>query len=252
MKLALLATLLFFAQDSSTTDGRSTARGGHFEVVCHFENDVLAAEALRSVEALWPVAAELYDLDQGKLDELLQVNLYRTGEDFDRVDQELTSGSFQKNQSFAHWRTRTVHVALQPAVSDENLALLGLPAPTRRLLIHEAAHLARFTAFSNYRSHPDWLVHGAASWIDGVVMEALGRAEAFERDPESSTSIARVQRLLERGELPGPDEIFEGMLGELSFTGMYDVTGLFFRFLAEGKSRKNLSKVLAKARQLGG
>ena len=46
--------------------------------------------------------------------------------------------------AFAHWDTRTAHVALQPELTDAVVRRIGLPYLTRVMLLHEAAHLVRY------------------------------------------------------------------------------------------------------------
>jgi hypothetical protein len=247
--LALLLTALLALP--AAPEDIPTAAGQHFRVRCHgFASAEFAGDALRAVEALWPHAAELYGLPKESLKKRLEVNLYRRESDYQRVNQELTSGEFTKNLAFAHFDTRSAHVALQPPCSDELLAEFGVPAQTLRLLVHEAAHLARYEAHNNFRSHPDWVAHGAASWIDQMVMEEVGRSSPLA-DPWSSKTVLRVQTLLEEERLPGAAAIFRGELQELEFYDRYSVTEVFFRYLRSNKDVP-LKGMLQALRRLAG
>jgi hypothetical protein len=225
--------------------------GEHFRLVCHdFSNEAVADQSLEAVEAVWPRAAELYALDDDLA--LLSVHLYRDANGYAEAEQELTRGAFRRNLAFSHFETMSAHVALQPRLSDEALAEVGLPGQTLRLLAHEAAHLVRYPHNPNYRSHPDWLADGSAAWIDERVRKDLGLYEELEQDPYLATSILTVQRLLEEDRLPTSAEILTDDLGALGFSELYDVRWLYFRFLIEGKHEQKFRQVLTRARQLGG
>lgn len=239
--------------DESAEEARPTTvrTGKHFRVVCHFESERAADEALASVEALWKPAGRIYKLPK-RVDEPLTVHLYRTSEDYVAADRELTGGNFARNLAFAHHDTRTAHVALQPALDDDRLEELGLPLQTRRLLAHEAAHLVRFEAMPNFRSHPEWLVDGAASWLDGEALRGLGIVDELGSAPHFASEVVRVREALAGDDPPTVERIFTGRLDGLGFYERYSVTSLFFRFMEEGKHKKRLGKLIDKARQLGG
>lgn len=229
-----------------------TRQGEHFQLVCHFANEEVADRALEAVEAVWPRAEELYRLGQDDDLGLLTVHLYRDPAAYERAEEQLTGGKFKRNLAFASHETMSAHVALQPPLSDEALAEVGLPAQTLRLLAHEAAHLVRYSHMRNYRSHPGWLSDGAASWVDEKVSFDLGLATKLEEDPNFSTGLLRVKKLLEKDQLPTAEQIFLDQTDELEFHERYDVRWLFFRFMLEGKNGKSFRKLIDKARQLGG
>ena len=180
------------------------------------------------------------------------MHLYRSAEDYVAAELQLTGGKFARNLAFSHWDSQTAHVALQPWLDDDRLVQLGLPAQTQRLLAHEAAHLVRFLAMPNYRSHPEWIADGSASWIDRQAACKVGAMSDGVEDVMTSTQIVRVQRLLASADPPTLERIFLGQLDGLGFHERYDITYLFFRFLKEGKHVKGLNKLLDRARSLGG
>lgn len=129
-----------------------------------------------------------------------------------------------------------------------DLERFGLPQLTVELLAHEAAHLLRFDAMPNFRSHPDWLADGAASWLDGEATAALG----FETDPEVDPEAGRAILLLRRLDaLPTFEQVFETPLEDLGFYERYAATELWFEFLME-TDQKRLVRAVQAVRGLGG
>ena len=226
--------------------------GTHFRLVCHFANGEAADQAIAAVEATWPRAGELYDLEALEGHELLSVHLYRDAQSYEAAEQALTQGAFRRNLAFAHHATMSAHVALQPPLSDEALAQVGLPAQTLRLLAHEAAHLVRYACMRNSRSHPRWVADGSASWIDEAVSRDLGLVDELEQDPGYSTMLLRVRKLFERDALPTSEQILRDQLDELGFYEGYAVRWLYFRYLKEGKHSAEFRPMLAELRRLGG
>ncbi|MCP5020306.1 MAG: hypothetical protein GY930_00885 [bacterium] len=231
--------------------GEITRKGNHFELVCHFSNEAAADQALVAVEAIWPQAQKLYDLQEPAEGKLLTVHLYRDAAGYEKAEMGLTKGAFKRNLAFAHHDSMTAHVALQPPLSDDALKVFGLPTQTLRLLAHEGAHLVRYSHMPNYRSHPGWLYDGAANWIDEQVCLELGLFARAEKDPKYSTNIVSVQALVEEGKLPTVAEILQDQTDKLTWGAKYDVRWMLFRYL-QAKNGKSLNKVLVKARQLGG
>ena len=252
LTFALVLVPLFVQSTEETV-----RQGDHFELICHFDNAAVADRALEALEAIWPRAAEIYDLREPDEDAdgpaaRLKVHLYRDADAYEQAEEELTHGEFKRNLAFAHFDSRSAHVALQPPMSDEALKAVGVPSQTLRLLAHEGAHLVRYTHTSNFRSHPGWLADGAASWIDEKVSQDLKLIDSIEADPNFSSDLVRVQKLLEQGKLPSFEEILLDKTDTLSFYERYDVRWLFFRYMIEGKLGQNFKKVLAQARSLGG
>ncbi len=226
--------------------------GDHFRLVCHYTNEDAADQGLATVEAIWPLAAELYGFGSDEDRDLLSVHLYRDENAYAEAEQELTKGAFRRNLAFSHFGTMSAHVALQPRLSDKAMAEVGLTAQTLRLLVHEAAHLVRYAHHLNFRSHPGWLADGAASWIAERVSKDLDLFKKLEQDPFYSTSLLHVKKLLEHDNLPTVEAFLLDELGELTVNERYAVRWLYFRFLIEGKYRVKFRKVITKARQLGG
>lgn len=239
--LALLSTSV--AEDDASTH----AEGAHFRVVLHFDAPDLADEALQQVEALYKPAAALYGLAAGALEKKLEVHLYRDANDYEVAEEKLTGGAFKRNLAFAHHATQSAHVALQPDLSDDALAKVGLPYLTRSMLLHEAAHLVRFRAMPNFRSHPGWLGDGMAMWLKHHV---LAGAEV-DRAPLSAAPTVRVQALLTEGKLPKVKAVLADDASDLGFFARYDVRYLFVRYL-QAKHPKAVKSLMRGMRRLGG
>ena len=109
-----------------------------------------------------PSAAGLLAVSDKPPDKPRDIHLYRTAEDYETAEAKVTGGKFKNNQAFSHWETQTAYIAIQPGCSEDVLTRVGLPAMTRRLIVHEATHLVRYATMPNFRSHPDWLADGAA------------------------------------------------------------------------------------------
>jgi hypothetical protein len=226
--------------------------GTRFRLHCHFANEDLAKDALRSVEALWRPAIELFgDPELGDA-ERLNVHLYPDAAAYRAADKRLTGGRFQRNLAFADWGSITAHVAMQPEQSEALRGRLGLSLQTRRLLVHEAAHLVRYRAMPNYRSHPDWFADGAASWLEWVVLRDLRLVhEARGEEPTFSTMMLRVKRLSDAGRLPKVAAILRDQLAGLQFYERYALRWALFEYLSTEYPRP-LRKVVAEIRRLGG
>ena len=232
--------------------GHSTRSGKFFRVICHFESEDVVNEALRTAETVWPEATTLLGIDQGAPAEPREIHLYRTAADYRKVDMELTGGKFEHNLAFSHWETQASHIALQPECSEETLARITLPTPTRRLIAHEATHLVRYATLPNFRSHPHWFADGMATWVEEKVMIAGGWSAGAERDPHLSTMIVRATALLKKGEMPAATRILEDDLEDVPWRTRYALRWLMFRFLEESMDHKSFRAVMGKARQLGG
>ena len=162
MSIVALFLSLSAGPGASVQDGAYAIRTGErFRVVCTFGDERIAEEALVTAEAVWPLAARIYgagEADGGPF----EIYLYRDADTYRRVEERVTGGRFRDHLAFTSWRSRQAFLALQPESSDAALAATGLPALTRRLVAHEAAHLVCYHAQSNYRGHPEWLAEGLA------------------------------------------------------------------------------------------
>ncbi len=226
--------------------------GEHFQLVCHFDDEDAADQALAAVEAVWQHASRVFGEPADEPAGLLTVHLYRDAAGYETAESGLTKGAFKRNLAFAHFDTLTAHVALQPPLSDEALAITGVPAQTLRLLAHEASHLVRYSRIPNHRSHPGWFADGAASWIDEQVSRDLGLIAGIEQAPGYSTSLLQVQRLVENDKLPTTQQILLDQTEDLGFSESYGVRWLFFRHMLEGKQGKRFQRLLDRLRMLGG
>jgi hypothetical protein len=220
--------------------------GPHFRVICHFDDAAAAAAALETVESIWPTASELYGLPAAPLEVPLEVHLYRRAADYQVASRELVGGKFDKNLAFSGFETRSAHVALQPDLTDEALAAVGLTSQTRHLLAHEAAHLVRFHASSTYRRHPDWLADGAAIWIEEESLAARGWSERDE-DPYVASDMIRAQKRLAGGGLPSARQILRDETRDLEMYERYAVRKLLFRRLVTRKDSAAFRAALTKA-----
>ena len=226
--------------------------GEHFQLVCHFDDENAADQALAAVEAVWQHAPRVFGEPADDSSGLLTVHLYRDAAGYETAESGLTKGAFKRNLAFAHFDTLTAHVAVQPPLSDEALAITGVPAQTLRLLAHEASHLVRYSRIPNHRSHPGWFADGAASWIDEQVSRDLGLIADIEQAPSYSTNLLQVQRLIENDTLPTTQQILLDQTDDLGFSERYGVRWLFFRYMLEGKQGKRFQRVLDRLRMLGG
>jgi len=229
--------------------------GDHFQLVCHFQSEDAADQALVAAEAAWSRTLELLDIDEVEPVEdvgLLRVHLYRDTAAYEVVEGVLTHGAFRSNLAFSHHATMSSHIALQPALGDEALARVGLPTQTLRLLAHESAHLVMYVHLSNFRSHPEWFAEGLATWVEEQVCRDLALAFDAEADPYFSNSLLTVKRMNEADELPTVEQIMRGQLSELESDQRYDVHWAFFRFLRTRKHAKQLKQIVATTRKLGG
>lgn len=244
---ASLLLLLAWPSPADAEEATSEAEGAHFRVVVHFEGEATARSALSQVEGLWDLAAELYGLPKGPRRQKLAVHLYRDAADYRIADEKLTGGQFQRNLAFAHYGSKSAHVALQPDLSDAALASLGLPFLTRSMLLHESAHLVRYEAMPTFRSHPSWFGDGLAMWLKHRLLSPASP----ERTPLGSTPVVRVQRLLQEGRLPSVERILADDTDEVPFYGRYALRYLFVRYLLEAHA-KAMRTFLRKVRRLGG
>lgn len=207
-------------------------QGAHYTVHCHFTDRAVAAEALEAAEAAWTAAATLIDLPDEPLETGQPIHLYRTPDAYRTAEAKLTQGRFARNLAFAHWATRTAHVAVQPKRDDAGLARLGIGNLTRRLIAHEATHLARFHRYPNFSQHPGWLTDGLAAWSAAAALRALDRVAAPGADPNYATHMTMAQSMLAEQRLPTAADLLADQLPDLGFYARYGLRWLWFDFLA--------------------
>jgi hypothetical protein len=226
--------------------------GRCYRLVCHVPDAKIAARALAVLEATWPVAMRRYGVPDRPPPQPLTVHLYRDAAQYAEAEARLTHGRFAPNLAFAHWESRTAHVAVQPELPDALLRQRGPSFQTLRLLVHEAAHLARFHAMAGYRWHPQWFADGNASWIETEVLAAQRLLTTPEECPTYSTYVVRVQDLLAARALSPLSELLADRMHGLSFYDTYAVRWLLFRFLASGEREAALRATIADMRRFGG
>lgn len=248
----IVGVFSYFAANFAFADDESTQAGEHFQVICHFKNDEIAKEALKAAEAVWPIALELFNFKAPKPETPLKIHLYRTAADYEKAEAGLMGGRFRANLAFSEEKGKSSHIALQPECSDETLKIVGLNAQTRRLIVHEAAHLFRYQTIPNHASHPEWLATGAACWIDDEVMIRGGYSPGDEADPYTSTYLVNLRRLANEKKLPSIAKILSDEVDGLSNIDCYAVRWLLFRFMMTPPRQAQWNEVISEARRLGG
>ena len=174
----------------------------HFRTFCHFPNKKIQAIADKTAEAIWPIGMEFYKWPSKSMRKPMEVHIYRTPNEYRKMDMKLTRGKFQKNLAFSHSDTKSAHIALQPPCTDEVLAEIGLPVQTQILIAYEAAHLMRFHLFDNFGLHPDWFASGTASYIENQTCKNNKWVPKEDQSPWVSTSTVRVKKSVKYEYIP--------------------------------------------------
>lgn len=221
--------------------------GEHFRVVCDFENEVLAREALATAEAAFGQAVRLYG--EPEVDALV-LHLYGTRTAYEVAEAKITGGVFRRNLAFSSFASREAHVAIQPECTVDQLTRIGLPTLTRHQIAHEAAHVVCYNAQRNYQYHPTWLAEGAAMWVGEEAMLAGGWSPGYLADPFTARTRVLAQGLLEQERLPSLRNIIEddGVKG-LDFFERYAVWGLAFRYLVAERRGEEFLGVIRTGRE---
>ena len=248
--LALIASTNALAQ--ARKQAQSVAEGKHFRLVCHFKNSKIAKQALAMVEAVWqPGLAVLGAKVSHAKQPLLAVHLYPNAKAYQAAEENLTGGRFKRNLAFAHFDSKSAHVAMQPELSKSFLEARGLNYQTLRLLAHEAAHLLRYRTTPNYRSHPGWYADGSASWLEAKLLRSTGHITSLASDPHFSDLMLRGQNLLKKGKLPTLTQILRSETSQLAFYDRYAVHWLLFDYLYTNEN-KTMQWWIATLRRQGG
>lgn len=250
MRLLVLTALLSpgFAQES--VQAPVVRRGDVFEVACRFGDAGAAELALAAAEAAWPLASALYGV-AAHPEEPYTIQLFQNPEDYRAVERVVTGGRFRNNLAFTSWDSRKTYITVQPECSEAIQARVGLPALTRRLLLHEATHLVCYHAMANYRAHPEWIAEGLANWVADEVMRAKGWSSGRETEPLTATDIHAVQSMLEAGTLPSVDQIFADDLAAMFEGQRYALAWTFVDFLMRTR-RAAFTEVLRELGTLSG
>ncbi|HSM36798.1 MAG TPA: hypothetical protein VK837_10415 [Longimicrobiales bacterium] len=181
-----------------------SAAGRSYRVLCHFPCAGAAAEAAHVADLAGARAAALFGLGPpgesvpaAGHDALPAIRLYRT-EAFREVARSLTRDHLEEGAAFSSPQRRTAFIELIPPVDSAALRNRGLPAPTLRLVAHEAAHLALAEAAGGAPGLPDWLSEGAALAVEREVARRR-RLFAGTRDPRFAAQTWRTYALLRTG-----------------------------------------------------
>ncbi|MBX3396320.1 MAG: hypothetical protein KF841_13235 [Phycisphaerae bacterium] len=228
--------------------------GRRFRIICDWKNQKAAAEALRVVEAVWPIVTESWDCDEGFAESSepvteLDVYLYQTIAAYESADAARTGGRFRENLSFSHHQDRKARVALQPPCSDELLARSGLPVLTRTMLAHEAAHLAVYSLIPNHADHPEWMTEGFAAWAATEVLLADRSIDSVEADPFSATMLTRARGLANDKRWPSLKSIITGVRLPFKLQDRYAIYWQLYRFLNQPQYQMKLSEIHRHARR---
>ncbi|MFK7767701.1 MAG: hypothetical protein AB8B55_10810 [Mariniblastus sp.] len=252
MSLVLsLATIDGSAQEAEKKRKTIQRKTDAFKLQIHIPSDEIAQQTIDVAEKTWAVAADLYGVSSPPK-KLLTTSLYRDTAGYEQVDEKLTGGKFKRNLAFAHHDSLSAHVALQPYLTNEGLEDVGLPKLTARLLAHEMAHLVRFHHLSHsFRDHPEWIVHGMASYIDKKVVMELGYVSDPNQNPDSGQNIYDVKQLVKKGSLPSVASLLKDETLDLKFYELYSVQWIFLDMLMT-KHEKRFRLFLHDLRRLGG
>jgi hypothetical protein len=245
---ALLALLALISLAKTATGEEVTRDGRHGRVVVHFEDPAAAEAAFDTVVAARAAARRL--LPSGALPRRVRptIHLYRTPADYRRAEAAITGGKFADANAFSSHARQDAHVAIEPDQDDELLRAVGLTAQTRRMIAHEAAHLALYAACENHPDHPLWLAEGFATWVADEVLSGSGVPLAEQ--PLASTRMALLLGLFEKDALPTVPEVLGGDLPGLTQNEKYSVWRQLFRCLATGRSRPRLRRFLGEVTRM--
>jgi|GEM_PF-2637218 len=191
--------------------GLSTATGGTFRVVCHFPDDRVARTALQLAEAAAHVAEEVWGPMPVRSAAPLELHLYRTVQDFDRAAEVLTHRTNHDNLNFFVGERLQSHVLVQPLLSQEALAALGLPLLTKSLITFQAAQLLRAARAPGWSLQPAWYAAGLGKWVALRALRAVGAMTDPMTDPLWSSNIHDLQQLQRRLPAPSPDNTVESV-----------------------------------------
>lgn len=191
--------------------GQSTATGSTFRVVCHFPYPAAARAALLVAETAERVAAQVLGPPPSPRAPAapLEIHLYRTVEDFDRAAEALTHSTSHDNLNFFVGDRLQAHILVQPLLSDEAFAAVGLPLLTKSVIAFQAAQLLRAAHSRGWALHPAWYAAGFGKWVALRTLEAVGAITDPARDPLWSSNIYDLQQLWRRLPAPSPDNTIE-------------------------------------------
>ncbi len=233
---AAAALVALARRQDPRAEAAPAAQGACFTLVADFEAPRALAAARRLLAATWPAAMRLYRRPTTPPDAPYTIHLYRSVEGYERAEQQLTQGRFRRNLAFAHWGSRTAHVAVQPTRDPRAIERWGLGRQTLRLLVHEAAHLARYHACAGFAQHPQWFADGNASWLETEVLRDADLLHSPEEDPAFATAVVRGQRVLAESDRWQLTSLLAGQGRELPFYDRYAMSWLAVRFLRQPRT----------------
>lgn len=240
------------AEPEAVPPAAVAAEGEHFRVLCHFENEAVAREALVVAEAVWRPATEVLGAEPD-LERKIDIHLYRTPAVYRIAEAGITNGQFERNNAFSSWSLRSAHIALEPVYSDALLRRIGLTAQTRRNIAHEAAHLVVYHTWPQYRQHPRWLSEGIAIWAADEALVPGGTPKALGTRPFASRRIIRFRELAEQDALPPlADVLTWDRYRDMGFHDRYAFWWGFFRHLYTGPRRQAFRAALAQVAGMPG
>ena len=256
---ALVLSLGFVqaAQDtprsSPVCEGVIVATGTYYRVHVHYDDQDAADQVLELVEAVWPLTMKMLGTTDAPAPEWpLPIHVYPSKDAYAEVEAWLTNGHFRETESFAHWDSRSAHVALAPPLSPGAKSEAVVSSQTREVLLHEAAHLALYTVIPSYRWHPTWFAEGFAMTVEFELAQRFGLVSDPATHPRFSTNQLRARRLLEEGRIPTIASILDESLDGLSFDEKYAIWLEFFRVLQAPGNERSFRKLVIEMRRLGG
>jgi hypothetical protein len=248
----LSALLLALAAPTAPAQRAGAVESAPIEIVADLDLQRLGDEALAIATSAWNEACALYGVDPGPAGQPAKVHLYARVGGYEAACDRLVGGEFKRNLAFSEWRSLTAHVVLQPPLENEALQRFAPTWQTLRLVAHETAHLARYSACpGNRRSHPGWYADGAACWVETKALAAQGLLNRPEQSPHYATNELRVQRMLKLDRLPSVEDLIHDRTDSLEFYDRYAARWLLFRFLAEGPHAKAFRRFHDDLRRLG-
>jgi len=191
--------------------GLATATGATFRVVCHFPDARVARMALQLAETAEQVAGEMWGAAPAPPAHPLEIHLYRTVQDFDRAAEALTHRTNHDNLNFFVGERLQSHILVQPLLSDEVLAALGVPLLTKSLIAFQAAQLLRAARAPGWTLQPAWFAAGLGKWVALRTLRAAGAMIDPMSDPLWSSNVHDLQQLQRRLPAPTPDNTIEAV-----------------------------------------
>lgn len=222
--------------------GGDAHAGEHFTIVCHFPCGSAGSRALRSAELTWRLSSRLLDAE-APVRASRPIHLYRTEQEYEEVEAELTGGRFRLNRAMTY-RGTEAHISVHPNLSTTALREFGLTANTLRVIAHEAAHMALRALEPRTRDLPDWLDEGMASSLELDVLIEMDQADTRLDEPVSSTRLYLLRERIRREAMPPLADLLEGREAGLTLAERYAFYQHFMDFLRTGPYRDRLERVL--------